>query len=194
MRVSLCLLLVLTLIPADTYPQAIGIRSGAGSIEGSYAGSGSDLLVGLQFDYSHTLTSPYALEGGILATGSLPFATVLSEVILAPIDPNPSITIANFNSYYLGARADYELLPSWTAYLHGGLGYAKLTEYSPELQPSGDRHYQKAHSYSGLHPYIGIGTEIRPFTSLGFTVDLRYDDLPHRYQGTTLFFGLSFYF
>lgn len=194
MRVTLYLLLALTLLPADAHPQTVGMRYGMGAIRGGYADSGSDFLVGLQFDYTHTLSSHYSLEGGILTTGSLPFATLLSEAILTPIDASPSITIADFNSYYLGARADYELLPSWTTYLHGGLGYAKLTQYSPEIQSSGDRHYQKAHSYSGLRPYIGIGTEIRPFTSLGFTVDLRYDNLPHRYQGTTLFFGLDFHF
>ncbi len=194
MRKVLYLFLSLSILPAAASPQSIGVHYGMGGIEGHYHDSGSDLFIGLQLDYSRRLATHYTIEGGILATGSLPFMTLVTEGILSPIDPSYSLKIADFNSYYLGAKADYDLLPFWNIYLHGGFGYAKVSEYSPEIQSNGSHHYNKANCYSGIHPYIGVGTEIRPYSSLGFSLDLRYDDLPHSYKGTALLFGLNFHF
>lgn len=98
MRKVLYLFLSLSILPAAASPQSIGVHYGMGGIEGHYHDSGNDLLIGLQLDYSRRLATHYTIEGGILATGSLPFMTLLTEGILSPIDPSYSLKIADFNS------------------------------------------------------------------------------------------------
>ncbi|KXF82095.1 outer membrane beta-barrel protein [Enterovibrio coralii] len=179
MRVIAAALLALS---TQAHADSIDIKAGGGYIEGYRTNSADDTLLSLQLNYSHSLSQRVDLEAGMMGAGAFP---VFSQLF--------SDKSADFDNYFVGVRGNYPVNSFLSLYASGGAGYGTVSEYARVKGEDGSYHDVTAHKYSGLSPYISAGFEMRPFNAVGFTADVRYDDLPHGYSSTNVLFGMKIY-